>query len=63
MFFPKWIHSPFFKIFTGNYEGPSSLMEAEASKRMITHLMKKGKIIELIKDGDVKISKIVQEFH
>lgn len=49
--------------FTGNYEGPSNLMEAEAFKRMIPRLMKNNKIIELIKDGDVKISKIVQDFH
>ena len=38
-------------------------MEAEAFKRMIPRLMKKGKITELIKDGDVKISKIIQDFH
>ena len=52
-----------FRKFTGNYEGPSNLMEAEAFKRMIPRLMQKGKIIELIKDGDVKISKIIQDYH
>ena len=36
--------------FTGNYDGPSNLMESEAFKRMVPRLMKKGKIIELIKD-------------
>ena len=49
--------------FIGNYDGPSNLMEAEAFKRMIPRLMKKGKITELIKDGDVKISKIIQDYH
>jgi len=49
--------------FTGNYDGPSNLMESEAFKRMVPRLMKKGKIIELIKDGDVKISKIIQDYH
>lgn len=49
--------------FIGNYEGPSNLMESEGFKRMIPRLMHNGKITELIKDGDIKISKIIQEAH
>ena len=49
--------------FTGNYDGPLNLIESEGFKRMIPRLMKKGKITELIKDGDVKITKLIQDFH
>lgn len=45
----------------GKYEGPSNLMESAAYKKMILRLMANPKIVEIVKDGDLKIAKLANE--
>lgn len=49
------------KIRKGNTKEASSLLEAEAFKIMLPKLMKCGKIIKIIKDGDTKLEKLINQ--
>lgn len=42
----------------GKYEGPSNLMESAAYKKMIPRLMANPKIVEIVKDGDLKLQRL-----
>lgn len=47
--------------YKGNYDGSSNLMESEAFKKMLPKLIANCKIDEIVKDGDLKISKIIKD--
>ena len=46
-----------------NYKGPSNLMEARGFEELLLYLMKSGKIGTIIKDGDIKIDKIIEKYN
>lgn len=45
----------------GNYEGPSNQMEAVGFKKIIPLLKSNPNIEKIVKDGDVKLSKLIRE--
>ena len=46
-----------------NYKGPSNMMEASIFEDLIPFLKKSEKIHSIIKDGDIKIEKLIQQYN
>ena len=46
-----------------NYEGPSNLMEARGFEDLLPFLKASGKVGTIIKDGDVKIEKLIEKYN